>query len=131
MPKSCQPFLMFQETAPAALDFYQATIPGAVVGNTSTYGDGEPLPAGTLKLATLTIAGQQIAIHNSPRVHKFDFTPAVSFFLECESEEEVTTLAGKLSEGGKALMPAGQYGFSSQFAWVEDRYGVNWQLNCA
>ena len=131
MIKSVQPFLMFQENAADALALYARIIPGAVVGNQSAYGANEALSAGTLKLATLTLAGQQVAIHNSPRVHNFGFTPSFSFFLEMDSADAVGDLAAKLADGGKALMPAGAYGFSAQFAWIQDRFGVSWQLNAA
>lgn len=60
--------------------------------------------------------------------HKFSFTPAISIFVNCETEEEIDTLYKKLSEGGGAMMPLGDYGFSKKFGWIADRYGVSWQL---
>jgi predicted 3-demethylubiquinone-9 3-methyltransferase (glyoxalase superfamily) len=61
--------------------------------------------------------------------HAFTFTPAFSFFVDCESEEELKRLYAALSADGATLMPLGNYGFSRQFAWVNDRFGVSWQLN--
>jgi predicted 3-demethylubiquinone-9 3-methyltransferase (glyoxalase superfamily) len=61
--------------------------------------------------------------------HSFTFTPAVSLFVRCDSEEEVSRLCSALAEGGNVLMPVGNYGFSRRFAWVNDRFGVSWQLN--
>jgi predicted 3-demethylubiquinone-9 3-methyltransferase (glyoxalase superfamily) len=61
--------------------------------------------------------------------HAFEFTPASSLFVECESETEIGRLAAALAEGGAVMMPLDSYGFSRQFTWVSDRYGVSWQLN--
>jgi predicted 3-demethylubiquinone-9 3-methyltransferase (glyoxalase superfamily) len=68
---------------------------------------------------------------DSAHAHKFTFTPAISIFVECETEAELDTLYKVLSEGGEALMPLNNYGFSKKFGWVNDRYGVSWQLNWA
>jgi predicted 3-demethylubiquinone-9 3-methyltransferase (glyoxalase superfamily) len=57
------------------------------------------------------------------------FTPAMSIFVTCVSEEEIDKLFAKLSEGGKVHMPLNKYPFSRKFAWAEDGYGVSWQLN--
>ena len=59
----------------------------------------------------------------------FTFTPAFSLFVDCESEAVLRQIHAALSDGGKELMPLGDYGFSREFAWVEDRFGVSWQLN--
>ena len=59
----------------------------------------------------------------------FTFTPAISLFVECEDEAELDTAFARLSDGGAALMPPGDYGFSRKFAWLADRFGVSWQLN--
>ena len=77
----------------------------------------------------LTIHGQPIAVNDSPVEHAFDFTPSQSFFLECDSAAELDRLAAELGQDGAALMPADAYGFSERFAWVNDRFGVSWQLN--
>jgi predicted 3-demethylubiquinone-9 3-methyltransferase (glyoxalase superfamily) len=61
--------------------------------------------------------------------HAFTFTPASSMFVECQSEEELRSLAGALDEDGKVLMGIDNYGFSRLFTWVQDRFGVSWQLN--
>ncbi len=61
--------------------------------------------------------------------HQFDFTPSFSIFLTCDTEEELESIYGKLSDVGQALMPLGDYGFSKKFGWLNDRFGVSWQLN--
>ncbi len=61
--------------------------------------------------------------------HDFTFTPSISLFVKCDSEEELETLYEKLSEGGEVAMPLDDYGFSTKFGWVQDRFGVSWQLN--
>jgi predicted 3-demethylubiquinone-9 3-methyltransferase (glyoxalase superfamily) len=63
--------------------------------------------------------------------HEFSFTAAFSFFVECESDEEIRRLHAALAAGGAEPMPLGESGFSKMFAWVNDRYGVSWQLNLA
>ncbi|WP_414655483.1 VOC family protein, partial [Flavobacterium sp.] len=56
-------------------------------------------------------------------------TPAVSIYVNCDSEEEINILYNKLLEGGNALMPIDNYGFSTKFGWVADKYGLSWQVN--
>jgi predicted 3-demethylubiquinone-9 3-methyltransferase (glyoxalase superfamily) len=63
--------------------------------------------------------------------HDFTFTPSISLFVTCDTEEEIDRLFEKLSQDGSVLMPLSDYPFSEKFAWVEDKYGVSWQLNLA
>lgn len=130
MPKSVLPFLMFQGNAEAALDFYRAALPGAQVDRIERYGENEPVAAGSLKTARLTVCGQEVMIFDSPPMHDFAFTPSFSFFVECADEDEVRTLATAFADGGHPLMPVDNYGFSKLYAWVADRFGVTWQFNC-
>lgn len=125
------PFLMFQGEGRQALDFYAATFPGAAVEGLELYGSGEQSPEGTVRSAILTVGGQRLRVFDSPPVHAFTFTPAISFFIDCESETQLRDLAAALGEGGGFMMPLGNYGFSQLFAWVADRFGVSWQLNLA
>jgi predicted 3-demethylubiquinone-9 3-methyltransferase (glyoxalase superfamily) len=114
---------MFQGEAGPALDFYTATFPDAVVTSRT---DGED---GKVEKAVLSLKGQEVMVFDSPPVHAFTFTPAFSFFIECDDEAELARLAAVLAEGGAVLMPLGDYGFSRSFAWVTDRFGISWQLN--
>ncbi|GFE78345.1 VOC family protein [Steroidobacter agaridevorans] len=130
--KSIQPFLMFQgEQAEAAMTFYASLFPDTEVTDIQRYGPGAAGKEGSVLRATLSIAGQSVMCIDSPVKHAFTFTPAFSFFIECSSEDELDRLLAALSEGGATLMPRGNYGFSRQFAWVNDRFGVSWQLNLA
>ena len=83
--------------------------------------------AGTIRQGIITVAGQQIQCMDSPVSHAFDFTPSVSLFIRCESEEEQQRVWAALSEGGSQLMPFGDYGFGP-FGWCNDRFGVSWQV---
>ena len=82
-------------------------------------------PAGKTSCKLTTLCTDSIVKHG------FSFTPALSLFVDCESEEEITLLSSALSDGGTTFMPLGNYGFSRKFAWASDRYGVSWQLNLA
>jgi predicted 3-demethylubiquinone-9 3-methyltransferase (glyoxalase superfamily) len=128
---SVLPFLMFEGQASEALEFYMKVFPQSDIETVTHYGPGEPGPEGTIKLARFTVAGQSVLCTDSMVKHAFSFTPSFSFFVECGSENEVRRLGDLLKAGGKELMPAGNYGFSTLFAWVSDRFGVSWQLNCA
>lgn len=75
------------------------------------------------------IAGQEFYVSDSFVEHAFDFTPSLSIWIEADSADAQTALVEKLGEGGDLLMPLDNYGFSSRFAWVNDRFGVSWQIN--
>eukprot|EP01113_Clastostelium_recurvatum_P041233 TRINITY_DN6515_c0_g1_i2.p1 TRINITY_DN6515_c0_g1~~TRINITY_DN6515_c0_g1_i2.p1 ORF type:complete len:131 (-),score=21.22 TRINITY_DN6515_c0_g1_i2:18-410(-) len=128
MPKSVLPFLMFQGDGQQALAFYQSVFTDAKV-EVELHDGNAGAPKGTLKMARMTIAGNTIIINDSPIKHAFNFTPSISLFVECSSEDEVRKLSEALKQDGSEMMPAGNYGFSTLFAWVSDKYGVSWQLN--
>jgi len=88
------------------------------------YGPGEAGAEGSVKKAVFSKGGQSVMCTDSLVKHAFTFTPAISFFVLCESEEESRRLSSALSQGGAEFMPLGAYGFSRQFAWVSDRFGV-------
>jgi predicted 3-demethylubiquinone-9 3-methyltransferase (glyoxalase superfamily) len=130
MTDTVRPFLMFQDgVASAALDFYRSLFPDARIDAIERYGASGPGPEGTIKLARFTIGSQSVLCSDSFVKHAFGFTPSFSFFVDVDSEERVRELADKLKEGGGELMPVGNYGFSRLFAWVNDRFGVSWQIN--
>ena len=129
MAISARPFLMFQGDAEKAMEYYASLFAGAAVSDVEKYGAGEQGPEGAFKRAIFTLLSQSFIVFDSPVKHTFAFTPSFSIFVECDSEAEIERLAVAFLEGGQALMPLGAYGFSRKFAWVNDRYGVSWQLN--
>jgi predicted 3-demethylubiquinone-9 3-methyltransferase (glyoxalase superfamily) len=131
MPHSIIPQLMFEGTAEAALNLYVSLFADSAITHIERYGPGEHGPEGTVKRATFTLAGREFAAIDSPVKHAFTFTPSISLFVECASEAEQDAAFARLSEGGGVLMPMGDYGFSTRFAWINDRFGVSWQLNLA
>lgn len=127
--KSVHTFLMFQDgKAEEAMNFYTSLIEGAEIGNVVRYGANEAGAEGSVHQASFTLKGQQFMCIDSNVQHAFDFTPSFSIYLTCETEEEIDTIYEKLLDGGQALMPIDDYGFSQKFGWVNDRYGVSWQL---
>lgn len=129
---SMTPFLMFQGgKAEAALRFYVDQIPGSRIVSMERFGPEGPGPAGTILRAHAVIAGQAVMAHDSMIAHAFDFTPSISFFVECADEAEFDRLAAVLAQEGAVLMPPADYGWSTKFGWVSDRFGVSWQLNLA
>jgi predicted 3-demethylubiquinone-9 3-methyltransferase (glyoxalase superfamily) len=68
---------------------------------------------------------------DSPASHGFSFTPSMSLYVECVSVDEIERLYEALGQGGQVLMPLDSYSFSPKFGWVNDRFGVSWQLTVA
>jgi predicted 3-demethylubiquinone-9 3-methyltransferase (glyoxalase superfamily) len=127
-----RPFLMFQGgVAEEAMRFYTSLFADGEILDIRRYGPGEPSPEGTVFRARFRIGGQDIHCIDSPVRHGFDFTPSLSLFVDLDSAEELDRVAAALGEGGEFLMPVGDYGFGRRFAWVNDRFGVSWQLNLA
>lgn len=103
--------------------------PSSTVTDVLRYGPGEPGPVESIKKATFSRAGQTVLCTDSFVKHAFTFTPSFSCFVTCDSEEQIQRLTATLSEHGATLMTLGNHSFSRMFAWVNDRYGVSWQLN--
>jgi len=120
---------MFEGRAEEAMRLYVALFPGSEITRIVKYGPGEQGKEGSVKRAEFSLAGHHLACIDSPIQHAFTFTPAVSLFVDCGSPEEFDRAFAELSAGGAVLMPPGNYGFSSQFTWINDRFGVSWQLN--
>jgi predicted 3-demethylubiquinone-9 3-methyltransferase (glyoxalase superfamily) len=110
------PFLWFDDDAEEAMNFYVEVFGDAKVGEVSRYGEGGPGPAGAVMSATFELRGQQfMALNGGP---DFPFTEAVSFFVACETQDEVDDLWEKLTKGGE----------ESRCGWLKDQYGLSWQI---
>ncbi|WP_419961995.1 VOC family protein [Psychrobacillus sp. BM2] len=123
-------FLMFQDgNAEEAMNFYTSLIEDSQITSIARYGVNESGDEGTVMQATFTLKGQEFMCIDSNVKHQFSFTPSFSIFVTCDTEDELDNLYQKLGEGGQLLMPLDDYGFSQKFGWLNDRFGVSWQLN--
>lgn len=129
MSKQIKTFLMFQGQAEEALDLYRSLFRDAMVLSMEKYGSGESGAEGSVKLANFSLNTQEFMCIDSPVDHGFSFSPSMSLYVDCESEEEIDRVFAALSDGGSVLMPLDRYPFSEKFGWVADRFGVSWQLN--
>lgn len=123
------PFLMFQGQAEEAMNFYTSLIEDSEITSITRYGANQPGDEGSVMQASFSLKGQEFMCIDSNIKHEFSFTPSFSIFLTCDSEQEIDELYEKLIDGGAPLMPLGDYGFSQKFGWINDKYGVSWQLN--
>jgi predicted 3-demethylubiquinone-9 3-methyltransferase (glyoxalase superfamily) len=122
-------FLMFEGSAEEAMTFYASLFDNSEIISINRYGADGAGAEGSVEHATFSLAGQQLMCIDSSAKHGFTFTPAMSLFVQCGSEDEIDRLFAALVDRGAALMPLGNYGFSAKFGWVNDRFGVSWQLN--
>ena len=117
------PLLMFNGNAEEAMKFYTSIFDNAEIQSIFH------LENGTVMHATFTLNGQTFMAIDNSNGNDIPFTAAVSLFVTCESEQEIDTVFKKLAEDGKILMDLAPTPFSMKFAWIEDQYGVSWQLN--
>lgn len=122
---------MFMGNAEEAMNYYLSIFERSAILSIQRYGAGESGTEGTVMHATFSLNGQQFMCIDSNVTHAFTFTPATSFYVTCSSEAEVDRVYEKLSEGGAVLMPLAAYPFSSRYAWVQDKFGVSWQIGLA
>ena len=111
------PFLWFDNQAEEAAKFYVSVFKNSKMGAVSRYGDGMPLPKGTVMTAAFEIDGQKFtALNGGPQ---FKFTEAVSFVVNCDTQKEIDHYWDKLTAGG---------GREVQCGWLKDKYGLSWQI---
>jgi predicted 3-demethylubiquinone-9 3-methyltransferase (glyoxalase superfamily) len=109
-------FLTYNDQAEEAVTLYVSTFKNSEILNISRYGEGAPLPAGTVITASFVLEGQEfIALNGGP---SFSFAEGISLFVNCETQEEVDELWEKLSEGGEP----------GRCGWLKDKFGVSWQI---
>jgi predicted 3-demethylubiquinone-9 3-methyltransferase (glyoxalase superfamily) len=128
MAKNITPFLMFEGNAEPAMIFYVSLFAGSSIQSIARFGAEGPGKEGSVMTGILSLNGQTIMFLDSPVKHAFTFTPASSLFVECENVEEIDRLFAALSDGGKVLMGLDAYPFARRFGWMNDRFGVSWQL---
>jgi predicted 3-demethylubiquinone-9 3-methyltransferase (glyoxalase superfamily) len=110
------PFLWFDSNAEEAMNFYLSIFKNSKILTVARYGDAGPGPKGTVMVATFQLEGQEFqALNGGPH---YKFTPAISLFVNCETQQEVDELWKKLSEGGR----------EDQCGWLTDRFGLSWQI---
>ena len=113
------PYLWFDSQAEEAAKFYTRLFPNSKLGSIQHQGE-------KVLLVEFWLGGQSFtALNGGPM---FSFNPAISFYVVCESEEEIDTLWEGMIGDGKALMPINKYPWSEKYGWLEDKYGVSWQL---
>ena len=114
--QSITPFLWFNGNAEEAMNFYVSIFKNSRIGNITRYGDAGPGPKGSVMSVTFQLDGHDFfALNGGPQ---FTFTPAISFFVNCETQQEVDHLWEKLSVGGT----------TQKCGWLRDKYGLSWQI---
>lgn len=122
--------LTFQgNNAEHAMNFYVELFDNAKIIDVKRWGKDGPVEEGRIMQARFELDGNLFMCSDSPAVHDWNFTPAVSNYIECENEGEIERLFTSLSENGTVTMALMNYGFSQKFGWVIDQFGVSWQLN--
>jgi len=117
------PHLWFDKEAKEAADFYVATFPKSRIKNATMLHN---TPTGSVDIVTFELLGLEFqAISAGPL---FKFNPSVSFHVTCKTKEEVDAIWKKLLPGGQVLMELGAYPFSERYGWVQDKYGLSWQI---
>lgn len=127
------PNIWLDSRAEEAAQFYMSTFKNSRILTTVPYTEvGQEIHGqtpGSVMTIDLELEGYRFSLLNGGPV--FSPNPSVSFFVNCDSKEEVSRLWVVLSDGGKTLMPLDAYPFSEWYGWVEDRYGVSWQVSLA
>ncbi|WP_307340510.1 VOC family protein [Caldalkalibacillus uzonensis] len=128
-PHKITTFLMFDGQAEEAMNFYVSLFEDSEIIDITRYGPNEAGKEGSVLQATFSLNGQVFMCIDSSVKHDFTFTPSISLYVTCQTEEEIDRLFEHLSENGTVLMPLSTYPFSAKYGWVQDKFGVSWQLN--
>lgn len=117
------PHLWFDTEAYEAAKLYMSLFENSKIKNSITLHD---TPSGDADMLTIMLAGQEFMLLNAGPYFKFN--PSISFLIACKTKDEVQTLWDKLFEGGSALMELGEYPFSEKYGWLQDKFGLSWQI---
>jgi predicted 3-demethylubiquinone-9 3-methyltransferase (glyoxalase superfamily) len=123
-----KPHLWFDQDAKQAAEFYASFMPGSAIN----YANHFPMPGGECEVVEFTIAGQ--SFFGISTGHKLGINPSISFMINFDpsrnpdAAQHIDEIWNKLIEKGKVMMPLDSYPFSKRYGWVEDKYGVSWQL---
>ncbi len=125
------PFLWFENNAEEAVNFYTSLFDDTSILSVTRYNEESAKVSGQKPGSAMTIAfkleGQSFtALNGGPH---FKLNPSISFFIYCESETKIDRLYKSLSEGGFIMMPLDKYDWSPKYAWVQDKFGLFWQLD--
>ena len=115
--------LWFDKQAAEAANFYQGLFPNSKIKSSTKF---DNTPSGEVEIINMDIAGESFMLMSAGPLFKFN--PSISFFVCCQTVEEVDELWKGLSTGGKVLMELQEYPFSRRYGWVQDKFGLSWQL---
>jgi predicted 3-demethylubiquinone-9 3-methyltransferase (glyoxalase superfamily) len=125
------PLLTFAGKAESAVNFYVALFKKSELISIDRYGPEGPGQEGSVRIAEFTLCGQRLLCIDSPVKQGWTFTPAISLYVEDADETVVESYFAALSKQGKVFMPLAKYPFSQKFGWVQDKFGVSWQLSAS
>ncbi len=120
---------MFDGQAKNAISLYLDAFPSAVLTVLDEYSASEGILCGRVKTATISLEAFAIRLIDSPVVHGFSFTPAVSLYVEMTDEAALFHAFATLAKSGKVLLPLDTYPHSPSYGWLTDQFGVSWQLS--
>jgi len=120
--------LMFTGQAEEVMTFYGGLFDDFAIESLQRYGADYPGPEGQVVHARFKLAGQSFLAMDSAVPQASQFNPRISFFVTCKDEAEIDRLFAALSADGEVLMALDRYPFATKYAWVQDRFGVSWQL---
>lgn len=121
------PCLWYNQDALEAAQLYTNAFENGQIKEVTHYMANNQMPEGTVLTVLLTLCGQEFLCLNGGPV--FRPNPSLSFFVNCESEGQFTALWDALAKDGTILMPQGEYPFSIKYGWLQDKYGVAWQIS--
>ena len=123
MTQKITPHLWFDKEAKEATKLYTSLFENSKITNVTTLHN---TPSGDADIVSFTLSGQSfMAISAGPY---FKFNPSISFHVKFKTKDDVDEMWKKLSKGGKVLMELGKYPFSEMYGWIQDKYGLSWQL---